>query len=155
MRVICAATQACMQKYKTYRIPVGTISADEERTDSFRADWLLGWRIFRQLRSDCCSATVLCGEPGALMLCAGMKQLEASEPLRQRGGSRQESLNCPLFHPEGWMEMERVCQLELGGMTFKLTFFYYYFFTAMTWGGCGSRWFRIEGMWSWEMHYVT
>lgn len=129
MRVICAATQAC-KRNRTYRIPLGTISADWEQTDSFRADRLLGWRICRQI-----AAVRLFGVgPAALMLCAGMKQLEASEPLGQRGGSRRGSPNCPLFYPEAWMEMQRVCQVELGGMTLQLTLLFTYLF-LQSWPG--------------------
>lgn len=96
-------------KNPTYRIPLDTISADPERADSWAEVCFVCCGQIAAVRLSCA------GGPAALVLCAGMRQLEASEPLRHRGGSRYESLNCPLFYPGGWMVMQRVCQVELGG----------------------------------------
>lgn len=152
MRVICAATQAC-KRSRTYRIPLGTISADWE------ADWLLQGGLaprLEDLSSNCCSATVRCGTGGS----DALRRYEAAGGVRAARPERREQTwkpELPTFLPRS-LDGDAACLSSGTGRddvsinTFIYLIIYFY---SQDLEGCGCRWLRVEGRWRWRMHDVT
>lgn len=148
MRVLCAATSS-MQKETE---PTGFLWAPSQLTGSRltpsgRTGSSAGGSVVRLLQCDCwlwdrrlwCSAQVW----------SSWRRPSRSAREERRGGSRHGSPNCPLFHPEAWMEDAACLSSGTGRDDVSISTFIYlliiFFFYSHDLEGCGCRWFSRRG----------
>lgn len=158
MRVLCAATSS-MQKETE---PTGFLWAPSQLTGgrltpSGRTGSSAGGSVVRLLQCDCslwdrrlwCSAQVW----------SSWRRPSRSAREERRGGSRHGSPNCPLFHPEAWMEDAACLSSGTGRDDVSISTFIYlliYLFLQSWPGGLRLQViFASRGRWRWRMHDVT